>query len=88
MSKIRKAAKAAKRKKEAVLGDEEGSGQGSEEDSKKIPPHEGPGEWNEEGHEEPLYEDAKDLQQISRLEPGHHHNHQKSPPSQDSTTNM
>ncbi|RYP54637.1 hypothetical protein DL769_010321 [Monosporascus sp. CRB-8-3] len=56
----RKAAKAAKLKKEKFLG---------EEGPKDVPGHEGVGDWNEEGHEEPLFEDPKDLEQATRLEP-------------------
>ncbi|KAI0199269.1 P-loop containing nucleoside triphosphate hydrolase protein [Astrocystis sublimbata] len=33
--------------------------------------HEGVGEWNEPGHEEPLYNDISELQEINRLEPKH-----------------
>lgn len=75
---IRKAAKAAERKK--ILLDAAGS-------AEKKPPHEGPGEWKEEGHEEPLYEDTKELQQMTIVEP-HHHQNQEGHHKHDSSTNV
>ncbi|KAI1133177.1 P-loop containing nucleoside triphosphate hydrolase protein [Nemania abortiva] len=56
----RRRAEARERQKQQVL---EGL---SEQDE---PTHEGVGEWNEEGHEEPLYEDPSQLEEITRLEP-------------------
>ncbi|KAI0182591.1 P-loop containing nucleoside triphosphate hydrolase protein [Xylaria flabelliformis] len=35
----------------------------------RKPNHEGVGDWNEEGHEEPLYDDPSQLEDIKRLEP-------------------
>ncbi|KAI0014445.1 P-loop containing nucleoside triphosphate hydrolase protein [Xylariaceae sp. FL0662B] len=55
---IRRRALAADRKKKQVLGDDT---------AVDGPPHEGPGVWNEEGHQEPLF-DPSDLEQITRLE--------------------
>ncbi|KAI1327534.1 P-loop containing nucleoside triphosphate hydrolase protein [Xylariaceae sp. FL0255] len=40
-----------------------------QEDAMEGPPHEGVGEWNEAGHEEPLYDDPSELDQVTRLEP-------------------
>ncbi|KAI3318301.1 P-loop containing nucleoside triphosphate hydrolase protein [Xylariaceae sp. AK1471] len=57
---IRKAAHARLRQQEELLGEDAPT-----EDST----HEGVGNWNEEGHEEPLYEDPSQLEQITRLEP-------------------
>ncbi|KAI0841000.1 P-loop containing nucleoside triphosphate hydrolase protein [Hypoxylon sp. FL0890] len=57
---IRKKASKSKRKMEEVLGD------GASIDG---PQHELPGEWNEEGHEEPLFSDPEELQTITPLEP-------------------
>ncbi|KAI0469534.1 P-loop containing nucleoside triphosphate hydrolase protein [Xylaria cf. heliscus] len=34
-----------------------------------VPKHEGVGKWNEEGHEEPLYDGPSQFEQIKRLEP-------------------
>ncbi|KAI1409595.1 P-loop containing nucleoside triphosphate hydrolase protein [Hypoxylon sp. FL1857] len=57
---IRKAASQSKRKMERVLGDDT---------SVDGPQHELSGEWNEEGHQEPLFNDAEELQPITRMEP-------------------
>ncbi len=62
LASIRKAARAARLKKEKVLG-------------KKTPGdinsgHEIPGDWNEEGHEELLFDIEKELDQVTRLESG------------------
>ncbi|KAK5625020.1 hypothetical protein RRF57_000736 [Xylaria bambusicola] len=56
---IRKAAKAKRLREERLLGEtapHRGSG------------HEGVGEWKEEGHEEPLYEDSSQLEDITPLQ--------------------
>ncbi|KAJ8124373.1 hypothetical protein O1611_g9267 [Lasiodiplodia mahajangana] len=57
---IRKAAQARRLAKEQLLGDFPGA---------EEPRHEGVGDWNEGGHEEPLYEDRNQLETITRLEP-------------------
>ncbi|KAI1353712.1 P-loop containing nucleoside triphosphate hydrolase protein [Xylaria sp. FL0043] len=54
---IRKAARAQRLKEERLLAD------AAREES---PGRETVGEWNEEGHEEPLYEDPSQLQEITR----------------------
>ncbi|KAK7750492.1 RNA helicase [Diatrype stigma] len=54
----RKAAKNARRKKEKVLGNKD---RAVEEDDR----HMVPGEWNEEGHEEPLFDDPKTLEAVN-----------------------
>lgn len=56
----RKQAMESKRQKNKVLG---------EETTVDDPKHELSGEWNEEGHEEPLFSDAGELRPITRLEP-------------------
>ncbi|XXG98479.1 hypothetical protein Hte_004803 [Hypoxylon texense] len=56
----RKKALESKRQKKRVLG---------EEDMTDVPRHELPGEWNEEGHEEPLFSDPGELREITRLAP-------------------
>ncbi|KAI1113478.1 P-loop containing nucleoside triphosphate hydrolase protein [Nemania sp. NC0429] len=55
---MRKGAEARKLKKDMLLG---------ETPQQKDPIREGVGEWNEEGHEEPLYDDASQLKDISPL---------------------
>ncbi|KAI0453081.1 P-loop containing nucleoside triphosphate hydrolase protein [Xylaria acuta] len=60
MEAIRKAAQLRQRKKEVLLG---------ETSVQEDPNHEGVGEWNEEGHEEPLYDDPSQLGEINRLDP-------------------
>ncbi|KAI0018386.1 P-loop containing nucleoside triphosphate hydrolase protein [Xylariomycetidae sp. FL0641] len=63
---IRKQAQAKKRKKSKVLGAEvDGDGDGDGDG----PPHEGAGQWNEEGHEEPLLQDPAELKEIRTIEP-------------------
>jgi ATP-dependent RNA helicase SUPV3L1/SUV3 len=57
---IRKAAHARLRQQEELLG---------EDAPTDASTHEGVGSWNEEGHEEPLFEDPSQLEQITRLEP-------------------
>ncbi|KAI1503848.1 ATP-dependent RNA helicase SUV3 [Biscogniauxia marginata] len=57
---IRKSAKARKREQRKVLGEE------VEDD----PRHEVPGEWREEGHEEPLFDGPPKFQQITRVRLG------------------
>ncbi|KAI1377714.1 P-loop containing nucleoside triphosphate hydrolase protein [Hypoxylon crocopeplum] len=57
---IRKSASESRRKKERALK-EDGSIEG--------PRHELSGEWNEEGHEEPLFDGPEELEPITRLEP-------------------
>ncbi|KAI0171802.1 P-loop containing nucleoside triphosphate hydrolase protein [Hypoxylon sp. FL1284] len=54
----RKAAKKNKRKMRRLVGEYKADDRG----------HEIPGKWDEEGHEEPLYEDNEELNQITRLE--------------------
>ncbi|KAH8681234.1 P-loop containing nucleoside triphosphate hydrolase protein [Xylariales sp. PMI_506] len=56
---IRKKVQATARKKQRVLGQVLPDQQ---------PDSEGPGEWNEEGHGEPLYEDPGELNDISRVD--------------------
>ncbi|KAI1877050.1 uncharacterized protein JN550_001122 [Neoarthrinium moseri] len=52
---IRKQAADAQRRKKGILG-------GEIEDTDDRPPeNEGPGDWNEEGHQEPLYEDPSEV---------------------------
>ncbi|KAI1658002.1 P-loop containing nucleoside triphosphate hydrolase protein [Daldinia decipiens] len=60
LEKIRKEASESERKKERVLGGNA---------SVDGPGHEILGEWNEEGHQEPLYDSPKELAPITRLEP-------------------
>ncbi|KAI0853004.1 P-loop containing nucleoside triphosphate hydrolase protein [Daldinia vernicosa] len=60
LEKIRQQASKSERKKERVLGGDA---------SIDGPGHEIPGEWNEEGHEEPLYDSPDELEPITRLEP-------------------
>lgn len=60
LERIRKEASKSERKKERVLGGDA---------SVDGPGHEIPGEWNEEGHEEPLYASPEELEPITRLEP-------------------
>ncbi|KAI1762920.1 P-loop containing nucleoside triphosphate hydrolase protein [Hypoxylon sp. FL1150] len=60
MKAARKKAMASKRNMKEILG---------EEDKVDGPTHELSGEWNEEGHEEPLFSDAGELRPITRLEP-------------------
>ena len=82
IDKMRKEAKARKLRKSKILGDEAGP-----EDAEERPPHEGPGSWNEEGHEEPLYQDAKELKEITRVRGGHQHpDPQKSGPKNEVIT--
>ncbi|KAI0544178.1 P-loop containing nucleoside triphosphate hydrolase protein [Xylaria curta] len=61
MQAMRKAAELRQRKQEKLLG---------ETSPQEKPNHEGVGDWNEEGHEEPLYDDPSQLEDIKRLEPG------------------
>ncbi|CAJ2513677.1 Uu.00g017960.m01.CDS01 [Anthostomella pinea] len=56
---IKKSARARKAKMANIVGDN---------DIADGPPHEGPGEWRQEGHEEPLFDDQAELEQITRLE--------------------
>lgn len=65
MAAMRKAAKASRLKKEKVLGEAESDGRFR---TKPIS-HEVPGEWNEEGHEEPLYDDPKELEGVAKAAP-------------------
>ncbi|KAI1639812.1 ATP-dependent RNA helicase SUV3 [Biscogniauxia mediterranea] len=58
---IRKSAEKRKKKKREVLGDNVPIDEGS---------YEGPGEWKEEGHQEPLFNDPSELEQITRVQPG------------------
>ncbi|RYC54392.1 hypothetical protein CHU98_g11816 [Xylaria longipes] len=58
---IRKVARLRQRKEEEMLLEETSL--------PENPNHEGVGEWNEEGHEEPLYDDPSQLEEINRLEP-------------------
>ncbi|KAI0111356.1 P-loop containing nucleoside triphosphate hydrolase protein [Daldinia grandis] len=60
LEKIRQEASKSERKKERVLGGNA---------SVDGPGHEIPGEWNEEGHEEPLFDNPDKLEPITRLEP-------------------
>ncbi|KAI8624544.1 P-loop containing nucleoside triphosphate hydrolase protein [Xylariaceae sp. FL1651] len=60
MDAIRKVAQARLRQKEQVLG---------EDVQQEGPAHEGIGDWDEEGHEEPLYDDPSQLEQITRIKP-------------------
>ncbi|KAJ1333407.1 ATP-dependent RNA helicase SUPV3L1/SUV3 [Microdochium nivale] len=53
---LKKAAKATQRKKNKLLG-------GDAKDSEETR-HEVTGQWNEPGHEEPLYEDPRDLDRV------------------------
>lgn len=57
---IRKKATVSERMVERVLG---------EESTVDGPQHELSGDWNEEGHEEPLFDDPQELEPITRLEP-------------------
>ncbi|KAH6660419.1 P-loop containing nucleoside triphosphate hydrolase protein [Truncatella angustata] len=57
-AKIRKQTREQERKKKTILGED---GRESDQDSDR-PGHEGPGEWNEEGHEEPLFQDPAEVQ--------------------------
>ena len=81
MQNMRNAARAAERKKLLLAAEEA-------EKAEKNPPHEGPGEWKEEGHEEPLYEDTKELQQITGLEHDHRQQDQEGHHNHDSATNV
>lgn len=56
---IRKQARMKERNKKKVLGDRV-------PDSEPV--HEGVGSWNEEGHEEPLFQDTSEMQQITRID--------------------
>lgn len=58
-AKIRKLARESERQKKSILGEE-----GVETDQ---PTHDGPGQWNEEGHEEPLYQDAAEVDEVTRV---------------------
>ncbi|KAI0132064.1 P-loop containing nucleoside triphosphate hydrolase protein [Xylariales sp. AK1849] len=55
---IRRQAERAARKKEHVLG---------EDIDNREPDSQGPGDWNEEGHEEPLYDDPGEIKQMTRV---------------------
>ncbi|OTB08187.1 hypothetical protein M426DRAFT_317289 [Hypoxylon sp. CI-4A] len=60
MEAIRRKASAEKHNMEEILG---------EDASVDGPRHELTGDWNEEGHEEPIFEDSEELGSITRLEP-------------------
>lgn len=59
-ARIRKQARNAQIQKQNILGETS-----TESDR---PSHDGPGEWNEEGHEEPLYQDAAEVDGMTRVD--------------------